>query len=424
MLTDPCEQVYHGAMVISKSFSHAKSIVARLTREGYTAYFAGGWVRDYLLGHPSEDIDIATDAPPAVIMSLFSQTVLVGLSFGVVIVMIEDHPFEVATFRKDLPYLDGRHPIGIEMSTPREDALRRDFTINGMFFDPLEEVVHDYVGGKQDLALQIIRTIGDPHERFFEDRLRLVRAFRFAARFSFSIHPETQEAIREHADKLFPAVAMERIWQEFNKMAAYPRFDRALIDMHRLSLLDVIFPELAEMHLNELTQRVQPFSLFPPDCPTVFYFSEVFRFLPLSQRLEMVKRLKVSNLQLKQMTLWDQFDQLIADESVSGQINRQQWVHLFCHADWELYVRALGCRHGRESAERLVERYRAHYHVLFPHVTRLLTHTPVVSSAFLLQHGIRPGKEMGRLLKAAEKLAIEEDLDNPHDILVHLLSSK
>ena len=254
---------------MTDTFIHAKAIVAKLTRAGYTAYFAGGWVRDYLMGHPSEDIDIATNASPAEIMDLFPHTILVGLAFGVVIVVIEGHQFEVATFRKDLHYIDGRHPQGIEMATPIEDALRRDFTINGMFYDPLEEVIHDFVHGQEDIRKGIIRTIGDPHERFFEDRLRMLRAFRFSARFAFAIDPETQEAIRENADKLFPAVAMERVWQEFNKMVAYPRFDQAIVEMHRLTLLDVIFPEIAGMHIKELRQRVKNFSHFPPNCPTI-----------------------------------------------------------------------------------------------------------------------------------------------------------
>jgi len=132
---------------MTEAFAHARAIVTKLVRTGYIAYFAGGWVRDYVMGHPSEDIDIATNASPAEIMDLFPHTILVGLAFGVVIVVIEGHQFEVATFRKDVGYLDGRHPSGIEMSTPQEDALRRDFTINGMFYDPLEEVIHDFVQG-------------------------------------------------------------------------------------------------------------------------------------------------------------------------------------------------------------------------------------------------------------------------------------
>src|SRR5437868_188075 len=123
---------------MTETFIQAKNIVAKLVRAGYIAYFAGGWVRDYVMEHPSEDIDIATNASPAEVMDLFPHTIFVGLAFGVVIVVIEGHQFEVATFRKDLRYLDGRHPQGIEMSTPLEDALRRDFTINGMFYDPLE----------------------------------------------------------------------------------------------------------------------------------------------------------------------------------------------------------------------------------------------------------------------------------------------
>lgn len=160
---------------MTDAYHIAKLIVLKLHRAGFIAYFAGGWVRDYVMDHPSEDIDIATDATPAQIMDLFPHTVLVGLAFGVVIVVSDGHQFEVATFRKDLHYADGRHPQGIEMSTPREDALRRDFTINGMFYDPIEELIHDFVHGQDDIRQGIIRTIGDPYERFFEDRLRMLR---------------------------------------------------------------------------------------------------------------------------------------------------------------------------------------------------------------------------------------------------------
>ena len=190
----------------------ATAIVRKLVAAGYTAYFAGGWVRDYLMGHPSEDIDIATDAPPEKIIDLFPKTLLVGVAFGVVVVIVDGHQFEVATFRRDIDYADGRKPSKIELSTAEEDAFRRDFTINGMFYDPLEDVFHDFVKGKEDIQHGVIRAIGNADERFVEDRLRMIRAVRFAARFAFNISSETQSAIEANADTLFPAVAMERIW--------------------------------------------------------------------------------------------------------------------------------------------------------------------------------------------------------------------
>ena len=228
----------------------ATEIVRKLVEEGYVAYFAGGWVRDFMMGHPSDDIDIATNAPPNVVLDLFPRTIAVGISFGVVVVLSGGHAFEVATFRRDISYKNGRTPHEIELSTPYEDAQRRDFTINGMFYDPVAHVTHDFVQGAEDIQKKIIRTIGNPHERFYEDRLRMIRAVRFAARFEFAIDSETHEAIRANAQTLFPSVALERIWQEFVKMSKFPHFEAAVLELHRLELLQEIFPSLREIHLN------------------------------------------------------------------------------------------------------------------------------------------------------------------------------
>jgi poly(A) polymerase len=407
---------------MTDAFVLAKSIVTKLVRAGYLAYFAGGWVRDYILGHPSEDIDIATEASPAEIIDLFPQTILVGLAFGVVIVIMEGHQFEVATFRKDLHYVDGRHPQGIEMSTPLEDALRRDFTINGMFFDPLEEIIHDYVHGQEDIRLGIIRTIGDPHERFFEDRLRMLRAFRFSARFSFSIDQETQEAIRENANKLFPAVAMERVWQEFNKMVAYPRFDQALVEMHRLTLLDVIFPELVGTHIKELRQRIKKFSHFPPTCPTILYLMEILNFLPFEQRIEIAKRLKASNKDIKLLEFMEMLNQAVLQEEETHHADLQRWVMLLAHPDWELGIKILALRNNDEESNQLMQKYQERFQMLELHIQRLKNGKPLISAALLQEHGISPGKHMGLLIKEAERIAINENCQEPAKILAKLVT--
>lgn len=402
------------------ALNHAKTIVAKLVRAGYIAYFAGGWVRDYVMGHPSEDIDIATNASPAEIMDLFPQTILVGLAFGVVIVVIEGHQFEVATFRKDLRYIDGRHPEGIEMSTPREDALRRDFTINGMFYDPLDNVIHDFVHGQEDIRKGVIRTIGDPHERFFEDRLRMLRAFRFAARFSFAIDPETQEAIRENAEKLFPSVAMERVWQELNKMVAYPRFDQALVDMHRLTLLDVIFPEIAGMHMKDMRQKVKHFSFFPPQCPTILYLIEILTPLPLTQKIEIAKRLKAHNKDCKLMEFMEMLDQAVIQEQQKGIADSHRWATLFAHADWEMGMHVLAARYADDQHAHFFQKYAERFRQLEPHIQRIRTGKPLVTAALLQQQGIPTGKRMGVLLKEAERISVNENLHDPAPILAKL----
>lgn len=407
---------------MTEAFEHAKAIVAKLQRDGHVAYFAGGWVRDYIMGHPSDDIDIATDASPPQIMDLFSQTLLVGLAFGIVIVIVEGHQFEVATFRKDLHYIDGRHPQGILRSTPLEDALRRDFTINGMFYDPIEEVVHDYVHGREDIHLRVIRTIGDPYERFFEDRLRMLRAFRFAARFNFAIDLETQEAIRETTDKFFPSVSMERVWQEFNKMATYPGFDHAIVEMHRLALLTVIFPELEEVHLKDLREWVKPYAHFPQNCPTIFYLMTLFPFLSLAQKIDIARRIKASNKDIKLIEFLDNLHQLIEKDEHHSSRDFYEWVHLLVHPHCLLGLQVLASHYPDEQRLLFLQEMENLSKKLQPHVERFKTGKPLVSAALLSQHGIKPGKKMGLLLKEAERLAIQEDWHEPLPIMNQLMT--
>jgi len=169
----------------------AVAVVKRLRNAGHVAYFAGGCVRDTLLGLQPKDFDIATDAPPQRVRELFTNTQAVGAAFGVILVRHKKSVIEVATFRTDLKYLDGRRPEGVVFTTAEEDAKRRDFTINGLFFDPIENHVIDYVGGQEDLKNKVLRAIGEPNHRFEEDHLRLLRAVRFAARFDLTIEHAT-----------------------------------------------------------------------------------------------------------------------------------------------------------------------------------------------------------------------------------------
>lgn len=401
----------------SDSFKHAKAIVSKLARRGHTAYFAGGWVRDYVMGHPSEDIDIATDATPAQIMDLFSNTILVGLAFGVVIVVVEGHQFEVATFRKDLDYVDGRKPQGIELSNPREDALRRDFTINGMFYDPLEDEIHDFVHGMEDIKKGVIRAIGNPYERFFEDRLRMIRAFRFASRFGFLIENETQEAIRENADKLFPAVALERVWQEFNKMAAYPRFDQALVGMHRLGVLEVVLPEIKELHLNDLKHRTSAYRHYLPHTPTIAYLMALMSELSLEQKLEVARRLRASNRDFKLLEFMDSMNSFISDIQAGKEKEDDSWAHLLSHPDSHICWHVLAAQSSEEERVSLFSLYQRQAHRLEPHIKRLQSNKPLVTASLLKQEGIKPGKLMGALMKQAESIAINHDLHDSVEIL-------
>ena len=221
-------------------------MVVRVLREaGFVAYFAGGCVRDMLMGRPSADYDVATDATPEQVAKLFRRVLHVGAAFGVAVVVVKRRKVEVATFRRDESYTDGRRPDAVRFSTPQEDAQRRDFTINGMFFDPLAERIIDYVGGQADLRARVVRTIGEPDERFGEDYLRMLRAVRFATRFDFALDAATADAIRRHAANI-TSISGERVLDELTKMLLHPRAAQALRMLDELHLARHVLPELCD----------------------------------------------------------------------------------------------------------------------------------------------------------------------------------
>ena len=226
------------------TFASAAAIVARLRDAGFESYLAGGCVRDRLLGRPAADYDIATAARPEEIARLFPRTVDVGAAFGVMRVLTDDGDYEVATFRTEGPYLDGRHPSSVRYADPREDARRRDFTINGLFYDPAADTVLDFVGGRADLDARVVRAIGDPAVRFEEDRLRMLRAVRLAADLGFTIAAETFDAIRRGAGGIL-AVSAERIRDELVRMLTGPDPGRALAMLRDAGLLQAMLPEIA-----------------------------------------------------------------------------------------------------------------------------------------------------------------------------------
>ncbi|MBI2504849.1 MAG: CCA tRNA nucleotidyltransferase [Candidatus Latescibacteria bacterium] len=221
-------------------------LVRTLREEGYQALLAGGCVRDLLLGRTPQDWDVATDADPEAVQRLFSHSEAVGAHFGVVLVHLGDRQYEVARFRQDGAYLDGRHPDIVVFGSAEEDARRRDFTVNGMFFDPLAGQVIDFVGGREDLERQLIRAIGEPRLRFEEDHLRLLRAVRFSARLGFAIEAQTLAAIAESAP-LIRRVSAERVRDELTLMLIEGQAARAMQLLLETSLLTQILPEVAAM---------------------------------------------------------------------------------------------------------------------------------------------------------------------------------
>jgi len=225
----------------------AGAVVCRLREAGFEAYWAGGCVRDQLLGRPPKDYDVATNATPPQIRQLFGQkrTLAIGAAFGVITVLGPSGAgmVEVATFRQDAAYSDGRHPDHVIFTSAKEDALRRDFTINGLFYDPVAERVIDFVGGQADLASRVIRAIGRPQERFAEDKLRMLRAVRFSATFDFALEAETQAAIRQMAEQI-TMVSPERIAMELRRMLVEPGRAAAIGLLLETGLAATILPEV------------------------------------------------------------------------------------------------------------------------------------------------------------------------------------
>lgn len=235
----------------------AEEIVRRLREHGHEAVFAGGCVRDLLRGVAPSDYDIATSAVPAQVQALFPRSQSVGAHFGVVIVRAGGHHFEVATFREDGDYGDGRRPKEVRFTTAEQDAQRRDFTINGLFFDPGSGRVLDFVGGQADLSARILRAIGQPAARFREDHLRLMRAVRFATTLDFQIDPETWAAVQSEAHRL-PMIAIERIRDEFAKVLVHARRLRGFDLLCDGGLMETIMPEVLALRGCEQPPEFHP----------------------------------------------------------------------------------------------------------------------------------------------------------------------
>jgi len=263
------ESDWSGLTAVSRNFS--TSIVQTLRQRGFQAYLVGGCVRDLLLGREPKDYDVATSATPEQVMEIFPETYAVGAQFGVVLVpesavavnaslesAAKSRAVEVATFRSDLGYSDGRHPDEVRFSSdPREDVARRDFTINGMLLDPISGDVLDFVGGRKDLEAGIVRTIGDPERRFAEDKLRMLRAVRFAARFGYAIEPATFAAMQKLGEQI-EVVSRERVRDELTRMLTEGQARRAFLLLDESGLLRHVLPEISAMKGVEQPAEFHP----------------------------------------------------------------------------------------------------------------------------------------------------------------------
>lgn len=394
----------------------ARQIIDTLTKAGFIAYYAGGWVRDYLLQHPSDDIDIATNAQPETIQALFPRTVPIGLAFGIILVLIDDHEYEVATFRQDLDYQDGRRPSRVEFTSAIEDAKRRDFTINGMFYDPIKQEILDYVEGRKDLEKKVIRAIGNPHERIREDRLRMIRAIRLACRFKFTIEAATQEAIRAHAKEIFPAVAIERIVQELTKAHQFQVLKEMLIQLHSFDLLTPLFPHLKNMTLSTLKEHLAPTENYPKEAPVISFLLTLFPSASLKEQQTLCKTLKLPNADLEFVSFLFRAKNLIEKEKKHPRsVENFDFAYLYANPLIKTSLAILSAQAFTSLEEHTQRQQKLHKEIL-----RIQDKNPVVKADILIQYGISPGPTMGNLLRSAEKIAINEGIEDPLLILSKL----
>ena len=273
----------------------ALKIVHTLRQAGHQALFAGGCVRDRLLSRAAKDYDVVTNAVPRQVVACFRRTLEIGAQFGVVVVLIGSEQVEVATFRTEGGYQDGRHPSHVEFASMKEDASRRDFTVNGMFYDPIEEKVLDFVDGQQDLDKRILRTIGAPDERFSEDYLRMLRAVRFAVKLDFEIEPATWQSIQAHAGKI-TAISSERILMEIEQILAHPNRACGMTLLMQSGLVKAIFHgfqgELTDFSVAVLDQLPEAVD-FP------LALAAMWSGFETETAVTECKKLKLSNSQLK-----------------------------------------------------------------------------------------------------------------------------
>lgn len=422
----------------------ARSLVERLRHAGHIAYWAGGCVRDLVRGKVPKDVDIATDARPEEVQQLFRRTYAVGAHFGVIVVLENDFQFEVATFRSDGAYLDGRHPAEVHFSSPEEDARRRDFTINGMFFDPPNDAVIDFVGGRADLSARMVRAIGDPGQRFAEDRLRLLRAIRFATVLEFEIEPATWDAIVNAAENIV-TISAERIREELVRIFLSPQRLRGWDLLDASGLLKVVLPEVAALKGVQQPPQFHPegdvfqhtrlmLSLLPNDVSVPLVFSVLFHDLGKARTAtvdetgrirfsghdklgaamtdELMHRLRFSRAEIE-ATVEAVEQHMIFKDVPRMRVARLKRFMARPHFTDELELHRVDClgSHGMlDNYEFLVRKQEefANEPIIPP---------PLVRGDDLIALGLKPGPQFGEILEAVETRQLEGALRDREEAL-------
>jgi poly(A) polymerase len=437
----------------SDKAQQATQIVETLRGHGHSAYLAGGCVRDLILGREPTDYDVATSAIPNEVMRLFPQTYAVGAQFGVVLIPIrrdgpqgetDNYSIEVATFRSDGAYSDGRHPDQVQFSKEaRLDVQRRDFTINGLLLDPLSREVLDFVGGRDDLRRGVIRTIGAPHLRFAEDKLRLLRAVRFAARFGYAIEDQTFAAIRELAPQIHQ-VSRERIRDEILKMLTEGRTRQAFELLDRTALLEQVLPEVKKMQGIEQPSQFHPegdvwvhtlmlLEGLPPNCsrtlalgallhdvgkpPTFRRAADRIRFdqhdeVGTAMAAEICRRFRLSNDETEQVCA------LVANHMRFGNITRMKDSTLkrffrLPRFEEHLELHRLDCM----GSHRGLDLYNFAQEKLRSLPAEQIRPAPLITGDDLIAAGYQPGPQFKELLVAVEDAQLEGSITTKEEAL-------
>ena len=422
----------------------ARRIVEKLRLHGHEAFFAGGWVRDFLLRRKPKDIDIATSALPEQVLRLFPNAIGIGARFGVMQVRLYGHAYEVATFRSDGAYLDGRHPSAVTFSGPEQDALRRDFTVNGLFYDPVAERVIDYVHGRADIQHKIIQTIGPPDERFAEDKLRMMRAIRFACDLDFEIAHGTWEAIQKLAPDILQ-ISWERIRDELIKLLTGPRPDRGLDLLLASGLLARILPEVEAMrgvpqppefhpegdvflHTRTAVSLLRKPStalalgtlLHDVGKPPTFAVEDRIRFnghAELGARMaeEICRRLRMSNDDAKQVSDLVQNHLRFLNLKDMRESTLRRFLSMPNFAD-HLELHRVDCL----SSHRDLELYRFCQKKIEEYKHEPLAPPPLISGQDLIDMGYQPGPIFREILEAVEDLQLEGAIRTREEALDHV----
>jgi poly(A) polymerase len=422
----------------------ARDLVRKLRAAGHVAYYAGGCVRDLLSDKPPKDVDIATDARPEVVQKLFPRTYAVGAHFGVIVVLENDFQFEVATFRSDGAYLDGRRPVEVHFATAEEDAARRDFTINGMFFDPEKDEVIDFVGGRADLERKLIRAIGDPVERFAEDRLRMLRAVRFAAVLGFEIDSATWDAVRASAASI-KEISAERIREELVRIFLSPNRVRGWDLLDASGLMKIVLPELEAMKGCEQPPQFHPegdvfkhtrimLELLPVEASLPLVFSVLFHDIgkPPTAAVDdegrirfnghdrigaemteaIMERLRFSRAEID-ATVEAVRQHMVFKDVPNMRVAKLKRFMARPTFDDELELHRVDCA----SSHAMMDNYEFLLKKKEEFANEPIIPPPLVSGDELIAMGLKPGPQFGEILEAIETRQLEGALKNREEAL-------